>query len=159
MESRCRAQRGDHSAFVRILCVAVGGPHSSSPSPPDKLHVLEVYNLSSSFIGGYRSYCRAATRTSDRGNFIGVSGTSCSSPTFAGIVALLNDIRLTAGKSTLGFLNPLFYSNPSVFTDITDGNNPGCGTNGFYCAQGWDPVTGLGTPNFESLSTLVQSLP
>jgi tripeptidyl-peptidase-1 len=90
---------------------------------------------------------------------VAVSGTSCSSPTFAGIVGLLNDIRIQAGKSTLGFLNPLFYMNPSVFMDITSGNNPGCNTNGFYCAAGWDPVTGLGTPNFQSLSQLVSSLP
>jgi len=89
----------------------------------------------------------------------GVSGTSCSSPTFAGIVGLLNDIRLQAGKPTLGFLNPLLYANPSVFTDVTSGNNPGCGTNGFQCAVGWDPVTGLGTPNFQALSDLVSSLP
>lgn len=88
-----------------------------------------------------------------------VSGTSCSSPTFAGIVALLNDIRLEAGKTPLGFLNPLFYAHPEVFNDITSGNNPGCSTSGFYAAQGWDPVTGLGTPDFEKLSELVLSLP
>jgi len=93
------------------------------------------------------------------GASLGVSGTSCSSPTFAGIVGLLNDIRLQAGKSTLGYLNPLFYSNPSVFNDITSGDNPGCDTKGFPTAVGWDPVTGLGTPNFEALSTLVSSLP
>ena len=38
-----------------------------------------------------------------------VSGTSCASPTFAGVVSLLNDLRISAGKSTLGFLNPLVY--------------------------------------------------
>merc|ERR1712113_839756 len=32
-----------------------------------------------------------------------VSGTSCSSPTFAGIVSLLNDLRLKKGQSSLGF--------------------------------------------------------
>ena len=31
-----------------------------------------------------------------------VSGTSCSAPTFGGFVALLNDVRLQAGKSPLG---------------------------------------------------------
>ena len=36
----------------------------------------------------------------------GVAGTSCASPTFSGIVSLLNDIRLSKGLSTLGFLNP-----------------------------------------------------
>ena len=36
----------------------------------------------------------------------GVAGTSCASPTFSGVVSLLNDIRLSKGLSTLGFLNP-----------------------------------------------------
>ncbi|KAI0356301.1 family S53 protease [Trametes cingulata] len=79
------------------------------------------------------------------------SGTSCSSPIFASIVALLNDERVAAGKSPLGFLNPLLYGSPSAFTDITTGNNPGCGTNGFSAKAGWDPLTGLGTPNFAKL--------
>ena len=72
----------------------------------------------------------------------GVDGTSCSSPTFSAIVALLNDLRLNAGKSPLGFLNPLIYQNGAAFNDITTGNNPGCSTKGFYAAQAWDPITG-----------------
>ncbi|KAJ7724661.1 hypothetical protein B0H16DRAFT_1333359, partial [Mycena metata] len=39
-----------------------------------------------------------------------VDGTSCSSPTFASIVALLNDRLIAAGKPQLGFLNPFLYS-------------------------------------------------
>ena len=35
-----------------------------------------------------------------------VAGTSCASPTFTGIVALLNDLRLAKGMPQLGFLNP-----------------------------------------------------
>lgn len=88
-----------------------------------------------------------------------VAGTSCSAPTMAGVISLLNDIRLGAGKSPLGFLNPFIYQNPSGWTDITSGNNPGCNTNGFYAAQGWDPVTGFGSPNFTTLSALVKNLP
>ncbi|KAF5390002.1 hypothetical protein D9757_003859 [Collybiopsis confluens] len=80
-----------------------------------------------------------------------VAGTSCSSPIFASVVALINDRLVAAGKSPLGFLNPFLYANPSAFFDITTGGNPGCGTNGFPARAGWDPVTGLGTPNFASL--------
>ncbi len=47
-----------------------------------------------------------------------VDGTSCSAPTFSGIVALLNDVRLNLGKPPLGFLNQLFYQNPTAFNDI-----------------------------------------
>ena len=37
------------------------------------------------------------------------------------------------------------------FNDVKTGSNPGCGTPGFPTAPGWDPVTGLGTPNFRRL--------
>ena len=37
------------------------------------------------------------------------------------------------------------------FNDVINGTNPGCGTLGFNATKGWDPVTGLGTPNFPSL--------
>ena len=46
-----------------------------------------------------------------------------------------------------------------AFNDITSGNNPGCGSRGFYAQPGWDGVTGVGTPNFEKLRSVVQSLP
>jgi tripeptidyl-peptidase-1 len=85
-----------------------------------------------------------------------VAGTSASSPTVAGVFALLNDFRLSEGKTSLGFINPLIYSTASSgFTDITSGSNPGCGTAGFTAGKGWDPVTGLGTPNFLKLQTFV----
>ncbi len=75
------------------------------------------------------------------GSFEAVSGTSASSPTFASVVALLNDQRLNAGKAPLGFLNPLLYSTATgAFNDITSGNNPGCNTTGFPAVAGWDPV-------------------
>lgn len=87
-----------------------------------------------------------------------VAGTSCASPTFTGVVSLLNDLRLQAGKSPLGYLNLLFYKNPSMFTDITSGNNPGCGTNGFQAAVGYDPITGLGTANYEKMKAVIATL-
>ncbi|EIW61051.1 family S53 protease [Trametes versicolor FP-101664 SS1] len=87
----------------------------------------------------------------------GVDGTSCASPTLAAIISLLNDRLIAAGKSPLGFLNPFLYSaaGAAALTDITSGSNPGCGTNGFPAKAGWDPVTGLGTPNFAKLLTAV----
>ncbi|KDQ50709.1 hypothetical protein JAAARDRAFT_185905 [Jaapia argillacea MUCL 33604] len=87
-----------------------------------------------------------------------VSGTSASSPTFASVVALLNDYRISLGKAPLGFLNPLLYSTGvSGLNDITSGSNPGCSYAGFTARAGWDPVTGLGTPNFGKLQTIVES--
>jgi tripeptidyl-peptidase I len=42
---------------------------------------------------------------------------------------------------------------------ITTGSNPGCGTNGFAAVKGWDPVTGLGTPDFTKLLDVFMALP
>lgn len=72
-----------------------------------------------------------------------IGGTSAASPAFASILTRINDERLKAGKSTIGFVNPILYKNPSVLHDITVGNNSGCGTGGFAVSKGWDPVTGL----------------
>jgi hypothetical protein len=45
---------------------------------------------------------------------------------------MLNDARLNVGKSPLGFLNSFLYSSGyTALNDITAGNNPGCGTQGF----------------------------
>ncbi|KIK45995.1 hypothetical protein CY34DRAFT_801013 [Suillus luteus UH-Slu-Lm8-n1] len=91
---------------------------------------------------------------------IPISGTSCAAPTFAAFVAMLNDARINAQKSPLGFLNPFLYSTGyKALNDITIGNNPGCGTPGFNATVGWDPVTGYGTPDFEKLKDLVLSMP
>ena len=88
----------------------------------------------------------------------GVSGTSCSTPTFAGMVTMLNNIRLQSGK-TLGFLNPLIYQNAQAFNDITVGNNDvNHDGYGWYCVPGWDPITGLGTPNWGKLADVVKGL-
>ncbi|KAI0451280.1 peptidase S8/S53 domain-containing protein [Xylaria acuta] len=93
------------------------------------------------------------------GSTYGVGGTSASAPIFAGIVTLLNEERIAIGKGPIGFLNPTLYQHPQAFNDITIGNNPGCGTDGFNATPGWDPVTGLGTPNYEKLLPIFLRLP
>jgi tripeptidyl-peptidase-1 len=91
------------------------------------------------------------------GNTTVVGGTSAAAPTFAGLVSLLNEARLKAGKPAMGYLNPWLYKNPSAFTDITVGNSSvgrygeSLGKHGWLCAKGWDPVTGLGTPIFSKM--------
>ncbi|KAH8112254.1 subtilisin-like protein [Phellopilus nigrolimitatus] len=90
-----------------------------------------------------------------------VFGTSAAAPTTGSIITLINDARLAAGKGPVGFINPAIYSAPfsAAFNDITQGGNQGCGTPGFEATTGWDPVTGLGTPNFERLLALWLQLP
>jgi len=103
------------------------------------------------------------------GQDVPVGGTSASSPTFSAIFTLLNDLRFNNGKSSLGYLNPLIYTiaaqNAGAFFDVIDGNNecPGCcgagQLGGFLCSVGWDPVSGVGTPNYEELAKVVLTLP
>lgn len=83
-----------------------------------------------------------------------VGGTSAAAPVFAAMLTRINEERIDAGKPTVGFVNPTLYANPEAFHDITEGNNPGCNTDGFKAAKGWDPVTGLGTPNYPKLLDL-----
>ncbi|KAF2633063.1 subtilisin-like protein [Macroventuria anomochaeta] len=81
----------------------------------------------------------------------GIGGTSASAPIFASIINLLNEERLEKGKGPIGFLNPIIYKHPEMFNDVTVGGNPGCGTEGFPASPGWDPVTGVGTPDYNKM--------
>lgn len=98
---------------------------------------------------------------------------SASAPVFAAVVAILNSIRLAEGKPVLGFLNPLLYSLKGAgLNDIVDGYSEGCTgfsrasslatpyipRAGWNATVGWDPVTGLGTPNFAVLAQIVKAL-
>ncbi|KAF8217807.1 peptidase S8/S53 domain-containing protein [Mycena galopus ATCC 62051] len=85
-----------------------------------------------------------------------VYGTSASAPVVASMLTMINDARLLAGRSTIGFINPAIYSPAfrGAFNDIKNGTNQGCGTKGFSAVEGYDPVTGLGTPNFAKLLAL-----
>ncbi|KAJ8585970.1 subtilisin-like protein [Rhizopogon salebrosus TDB-379] len=87
------------------------------------------------------------------GEFSLIYGTSASTPVVGAILTMVNDARIAVGKPPIGFINPTIYSAEfaKCFHDVTNGTNPGCGTLGFNATQGWDPVTGLGTPDFPSL--------
>lgn len=86
----------------------------------------------------------------------GVAGTSCASPTAAGVIALVNDERLRQGKAQLGFLNPWIYQHAAAWNDITkDASGGGCDLGaGWPTAKGWDAATGVGTPNYKQLAAL-----
>ncbi|KAL5314459.1 hypothetical protein ACEPPN_017099 [Leptodophora sp. 'Broadleaf-Isolate-01'] len=93
------------------------------------------------------------------GNFSLSGGTSASTPIFAAVINRINEERISAGKGPIGFLNPSMYANPAMFNDIVNGTNPGCDTAGFSAVPGWDPVTGLGTPNYPRMLKYYMSLP
>ncbi|HEY0432215.1 MAG TPA: S53 family peptidase, partial [Pyrinomonadaceae bacterium] len=107
--------------------------------------------------------CASGFRTSD-GNLTAVGGTSAGAPTFAGILALINQ---ATGSNGLGNVNPMLYalaaSSPTAFHDITSGNNnapctagtKNCPTGttsfGFSAGAGYDQVTGLGSLDVANL--------
>jgi subtilase family serine protease len=81
-----------------------------------------------------------------------IGGTSLSCPQWAGLVAIADQIN----GGGLGLINPALYrlaSNPAqyasdyfdVATMNTNQTDPSVA--GFAATPGWDPVTGLGTPN------------
>ncbi|KAJ0109613.1 hypothetical protein J7T55_014175 [Diaporthe amygdali] len=93
-----------------------------------------------------------------QGSWGRVGGTSLSAPIWAAVLTRVNEERIAAGKSTLGFVNPTLYAHPEVFTDVTNGSNPNCHSTGFLAAPGWDPVTGLGSPVYPKLLDLLLSV-
>jgi len=71
------------------------------------------------------------------------------------MVSLVNSARRAAGNSTLGWLNPALYAlYPAFVNDVTSGDNKcltsgiPCCSEGFTATTGWDPVTGLGSIDF-----------
>jgi subtilase family serine protease len=84
-----------------------------------------------------------------------IGGTSLSCPQWAGLVAIADQIN----GGGLGLINPALYTlgaDPTRyandFFDVTTGKNMGDPTvPGYPATTGWDPITGLGTPNAANL--------
>jgi len=99
------------------------------------------------------------------GSWNSVGGTSAATPTWASVGSRLNDVAMGKTSKPLGFLNPLLYKiygeNKAAFHDIIKGDNKcteeGCAASckGFEATKGWDPVTGLGSPNVTELEKYV----
>jgi subtilase family serine protease len=99
-------------------------------------------------------------------NFAAVGGTSAGAPTFAGILALINEATSSNG---LGNVNPMLYSlaannnSNNAFHDVSSGNNKvpctsgstdcpsGTTSIGFSAGAGYDETTGLGSLNVANL--------
>lgn len=99
------------------------------------------------------------------GNFTAVSGTSASSPVFAGMLGLINSARHDRGLNPVGWVLPALYAFANEYVrDITEGHNRCtadglvCCAQGFYATTGWDPVTGLGSLNFTAFQERMISM-
>ena len=134
---------------------AYAGGYKGRAFPDISAHSLSPYYLF--YAGGSVSY---------------TGGTSAAAPVVAGLIGLINDVRLKAGKPVMGFINPWLYSlgngNGTGITDVTGGAAVGCtGVNlqtgrvlpgasvipgaRWDATVGWDPATGVGMPDFEAL--------
>jgi kumamolisin len=78
-----------------------------------------------------------------------IGGTSAVAPLWAGIVAGLNAAR----KAPLGQIHSQLYANPSALRDVVSGDNKS-GDVGFVAGKGWDPCTGLGSPDGQRLRSV-----
>ncbi len=111
--------------------------------------------------------CANGFRANDSsGSLAAVGGTSVGAPTFAAIIALINQATGSKGQ---GNANPMLYrlaaSSASAFHDVTTGDNkvpctagsPNCpqGTTsiGFSAGAGYDLATGLGSIDVAKLIT------
>ncbi len=90
------------------------------------------------------------------GQLVVGNGTSAGSPLWSGLTAIANQM---AGHP-LGYITPTLYQlaasgHTADFHDITTGNNSvhqgGVDVQGYPAVLGWDPVTGLGSPNAAKL--------
>jgi subtilase family serine protease len=88
-------------------------------------------------------------------------GTSAATPLWAAVIALADQ---DAGQH-LGFVNPAIYAiarspaYPRAFHDVVTGDNsvfwPTRLFTGYQAGPGWDPITGWGSPNAQTLVPLL----
>jgi subtilase family serine protease len=104
---------------------------------------------------GHDAYIIVQGHTNNTPGLEGVFGTSASSPSFAGIMALV--VQKTGAPQ--GNANNVLYSmaraqfagGSAVFNDITSGNNSVPGVAGFNAGAGYDAATGWGSVNAANL--------
>jgi subtilase family serine protease len=141
-----------------------GVPNDGKRDVPDislnasNFHDPALFCTAGSCVNGFRDA---------NGGLSGVGGTSLGAPSFAGILAIINQAtQATAGQ---GNVNPNLYSlavsKPLAFNDITSGDNKvpcttgtqncpsGTSSIGFTAGANYDQVTGLGSPDAFNLVT------
>jgi hypothetical protein len=152
---------------------------NSSPDHDPYLYCTQVQTTGSGT--NYVSSCQATSfrlndgSQSDTNNLTAAGGTSFAAPSFAGLVAIMEQ---KLGSGGLGNINPLLYqlaanstTYASAFHDITTGNNqvpctagsPNCPTGsnpviGYTAGTGYDQVTGLGSLDANNLATAFAAL-
>ncbi len=87
------------------------------------------------------------------GPVTGVGGTSAAAPFWAASTLLVSQYAAAHRTGALGYVNPMLYALAArprprpAFNDVTFGGN-----RYYQAGPGWDPATGLGSPNVYNLA-------
>ena len=100
------------------------------------------------------------------GDYMAVDGTSASSPSVSGMISILNNLRLSQNKSSIGLVAPLLYDMyqkcSTCFKDVISGSNNSTESEnckyGYTATKGFDAVYGLGLPNFDEIYKYVKNM-
>ena len=86
------------------------------------------------------------------GQAVPIGGTGAAASLWAELIALVNQ---KLGRRA-GFINPLLYANAAALRSVTIGDNMvGSPPIGYSATTGWDPCTGLGSPDGKKLLTVL----
>lgn len=119
-------------------------PPATNPAGPVMRGVPDVSGDAASE-SGYRVLCDGQEFPDPSKHLPGIGGTSAVAPLWAGLIALLAQSLGTK----LGWIHPQLYAlapSTGAFHDITVGSN-----GDYSAAPGWDPCTGLGSPDGQKL--------
>jgi subtilase family serine protease len=137
--------------------VGAPGPNTNMRGVPDIAYQASsrtgvlVYDTLPATTASVGAGCSGANPC-DAGWYV-VGGTSASSPQWAGLIAIADQMA----KKDLGYINPALYqiANSAQYAndyfDVTTGNNQTTSIPGYSASPGWDAVTGLGSPNVANL--------
>jgi subtilase family serine protease len=156
---------GASAMFIKpVWQTGPGVPNDGKRDVPDI--ALNASNFHDPYLICSGGSCTNGFRDSS-GSLNGVGGTSVGAPSFAGILAIIN--QATQASTGQGNANPSLYglavSTPSAFHDIPAGSSnivpctagsPGCPAShliGFSTGANYDQVTGLGSVNAFNLVT------
>jgi subtilase family serine protease len=145
-------------------------PAGSTPIPASARGVPDIAFQASSATGALVYLSLPPDGTDSNINQTGwydIGGTSLSCPQWAGLVAIADQInKAQYGETGLGLINPALYklaSDPGKYAadyfdvahtaiaGVANDNQEDPSIPGYPATQGWDPVTGLGTPNAAAL--------
>jgi kumamolisin len=138
-----RISGGGVSEFFRPpppFQAAAGVPAHANGGPPGR-GVPDVAALADDRMG-YRIFLYGQAITGD--------GTSAAAPLWAALIARINEAK---GRNVGLFLRRL-YAAPGTLNDVVVGDNR-VGGIGYAAGPGWDPCTGLGTPDGARLMAIL----